>query len=157
MSWLGRWLGGWLGSWLGSIAQSSSTDSCVAAVYYLLATNTSLTAIVPSRKIKAGVLPIKTGLPCIGIQEISVMQRNNISNDSLMNTARIQVTVLANTYPLKKQIMGLIEDALPNTRGFINGILLESIKSSFTSPEFEDQDYPIYMQSRDYIVRFLGA
>lgn len=162
MSWIGRWLGRWLGGWLGSITRvtgETSNASAVAAIYYLLANNDALTAIVAEDSITAGVIPLGTSLPCIGIQEISVIEHNTVSlvQNKKFATARIQVTVLAATYPQKNTILELARKALPNSRGTINGVDVDSILPDIDGPDFQNVAATIFMQGKDFLVRFKRA
>jgi hypothetical protein len=130
--------------------------SAVAAIRYLLANNAALIAVVPATKIMAGTIPVNTVLPAIGIQEISTVERTNVdmSSTSLMETSRVQVTVLAKTYATQKSILELVRKACPNTKGSIDSVVVDSILPAGAGPDFEDVDANIYTQSRDFIVKF---
>ncbi len=131
--------------------------SAVAAIRYLLANSAPLTAQVAADKIKGGVIPINTELPAIGVSEISSTERIAIAIDGAeqLATARVQVTVMAKTYPAKKAILELVRLACQNTRGTVNGIAVDSILPDGAGPDFDDEATSIFMQSRDFLVKFL--
>jgi len=133
--------------------------SAVAAIRYLLANNVSLIAAVPAAKIMPGPVPLNTVLPAIGVNEISTVERTAVAIDGadVFTTARVQVTVLAKTYPDQKSILDLVRKACGNTRGTINGVVVDSIISDGAGPDFRDNEAEIYMQSRDFMVKFAAA
>lgn len=130
--------------------------SGVAVIRYLLANNATLTAQVPAAKIMAGPIPINTVLPAISVAQVSGVQNLNVAMNSTprLITDRVQVTVMANTYPLQKSILALIRAACPHTRGTINGIDCDSILPDAEGPDFRDDVAAIFMQSQDYMVKF---
>jgi len=130
--------------------------SGVAVVRFLLANNAALIAQVPAAKIMAGPIPMNTVLPAISVAQVSGVQRNMVGMNAVKYqvTDRVQVTVMASTYPLQKSILALIRAACPHTRGTINGINCDSILPDVEGPDFRDDTAAIYMQSQDYIVKF---
>ena len=129
--------------------------SGVAILRYMLANNAPLTAIVSSNKIIAGVAPLNTVLPAISIRQISGQEYQTIKRGSnQLVTERIQVTVLASTYPSQKSILNLIRSALPGTRGTVNGFVVDSITPDIDGPDLYNDDPVIYEQSIDFMVRF---
>lgn len=131
--------------------------SDVIATRYLLANNAPLIARVPAAKIAAGAIPIGTVLPAVAINHIDTIERLSVdmAGTKIMATARVQVTVQAKTYIDQKQILELVRRALPNTRGTVNGVEVDSILPDGSGPDLRDDDAGIYMQSRDFIVKFL--
>lgn len=131
--------------------------SGVAVVRYLLANDATLTATVPATRIMAGILPINTTLPAISITQISGSRLNVIKHGSNEHvTDRVQVTVLATTYPQQKTILNLVKSALPATRGTVNSIVVDSIQQDFTGPDLYNDDPVIYEQSVDYFVKYIA-
>lgn len=130
--------------------------SGVNVVRYLLAANATLIASVPSTKIMAGVLPLNTAMPAIGITQISASSRNIVAMNSStkMVTERVQVTVMAESYPSKKAILNLVRAALPKTRGTVDSINVDSVIDDTEGPDLDDPATGIYTQSQDFIVRF---
>lgn len=130
--------------------------SAVKVIRYILANNANLIAVVPAAKIMAGVIPIDTVLPAIAVNHISTVERTTVAmNTSLvLATSRIQVTVMTKSYTEQKTILELVRKALPNTNGTVNGITLDSILPDLAGPDLRDDDAGIYMQSRDFTVKF---
>ena len=86
--------------------------SDVKAVRYLLANNASLTAVVPAARIMAGPLPQGTDAPALAITHVSAMPRLMVAaGSSQFFTARVQVTVLAPSYAVQRQVLKLVRDA----------------------------------------------
>lgn len=130
--------------------------SGIAAARYLLANNATLTAQVPAARIYAGVIPQNTALPAIGLQEVSGVERLTVAMNEAakFRTDRVQVSVLAATYPSKKTILELVRAALANQSGTVNGVKVDSILPDGRGPDFDDPGANIYEQSHDFIVRW---
>jgi hypothetical protein len=130
--------------------------SGVTAIVYLLKNNGTLTASVSASNIKAGVIPVNAVLPAIGVTEVSDVDafRKVATGANEFAMSRIQVTVMAKTYPSKKAILELVRLACPNQRGTINGVYVDSIMSEGAGPDFDDEEKFIYIQSRDFMVKF---
>ena len=129
--------------------------SGVAVLRYMLANNAPLVAVVPSNKIIAGVAPMNTALPAISIKQISGQEYQTVKRGSnQLVTERIQVTVLAATYPLQKSILNLIRTALPATRGTVSSFVVDSITPDIDGPDLYNDNPIIYEQSIDFMVRF---
>jgi len=133
--------------------------SGVIAIRSLLANNAALLAVVPATKIMAGVIPLDTVLPAIGINHISTISRNTVSmaDAGVMATERVQVTVEAKSYADQKSILELVRKACPNTHGTVNGIAVDSILPDIAGPDLRDDDLLIFVQSRDFIVKFIES
>lgn len=130
--------------------------SGVSVVKALLHAATALTAVVPTARIMAGVLPLKTERPAISITEISAIERLTVTmgETKKMITERVQVTVEALTYPTQKSILLLVRAALPLSRGTVNSIEVDSILPGIVGPDIFDPDIAAYVQSQDFIVKF---
>jgi len=133
--------------------------SGVIAIRSLLANNVALIAAVPASKIMAGVIPLGTVLPAIGISHISTVERKTVAmNDAkVMATERVQVTVQAKSYTDQKSLLELVRKACPNQRASVNGIVVDSILPEIAGPDLRDDDLLIFIQSRDFIVRFIES
>ena len=133
--------------------------SGVIAIRSLLANNGPLVAAVPVSKIMAGVIPLGTVLPAIGISHISTVERKTVAmNDAkVMATERVQVTVQAKSYTDQKSILELVRKACPNQHTTVNGIVVDSILLEIAGPDLRDDDLVIFMQSRDFIVKFIES
>lgn len=141
------------------MAVRGSAVSGVIAIRSLLANDAALLALVPASKIMAGVIPLDTVLPAIGISHISTVERNTVAMNTaqVMATERVQVTVEAKSYADQKSILELVRKACPNTRGSVNGIAVDSILPEAAGPDLRDDDLLIFVQSRDFIVKFIES
>lgn len=130
--------------------------SGVAIVRHLLANSSPLTSAVPATRIQAGVLPLGTPIPAISVTQIAGQQHNNLAMASAqyLVTQRIQVTVLAATYPLVKAALALIRAALPLSRGTINGFTCDAVLPDIEGPDLYDNELKVHVNSVDYMVTF---
>lgn len=131
--------------------------SGVAIARYLLAHHAGLTAVVPAARIVAGVVPPGTVLPAIGITQVSGSERNTVAGTEpkKLVAERVQVTILAASYPQQKELLGLLPSALPATRGTINGFACDSITPEGEGPDLYSADPVIYEQSKDFFIRYI--
>lgn len=131
--------------------------SSVVTIRRLLVANSALTAIVPSAKIFAGVVPLNAVLPAIGVTSVSAVPRNTASmkEPDRMATSRVQVTVFTKSYPQKKQLLNLVRQAVPNTNGMVGSVMVLSVLPDIVGPDLDDTDAQIYSQSRDYKVSYI--
>lgn len=131
--------------------------SGVAVIRHLCANNASLIASVPASRITAGVLPLGTDLPAISVLKVSSVQRKTVSMaaSSYYWTERVQVTVMAKTYPAVNSIMALVRAACPVSHGTVNGFNVQSVLIDSEGPDFYDPDAVIYSQSLDFLVSYL--
>jgi hypothetical protein len=130
--------------------------SAVNAVVYLLTHNAPLLAAVPAEKIMPGAVPLDTVLPAIEVNEVSLVESGTVAmnGSTLLATSRVQVTVLAKTYPTQKSILELVRKALPVSHTTVNGIVVDCIIPDGKGPDMRDDAATIFMQSRDFIVSF---
>lgn len=131
--------------------------SGTAIVRYLLAADATLIATVPAARIQSGTLPLDTALPAISVTQISGQQHNNVAmaSASFIVTHRVQVTVMAKTYPQVKSILALVRAALPHTRATVNGFNCQKIIPDTEGPDLYDQQGLMHSQSQDYMVGFI--
>lgn len=127
----------------------------VAVIRQLLANNAALTALVPSARIAAGVLPQGTALPAISITLISAVDRNIPAPGATRSvTARVQVTVIASTYPSQRQILAAVKKAAADTMPAVTGISAVVVHSDATGPDFMDEKATLYMGSQDFRISY---
>jgi hypothetical protein len=131
--------------------------SGVAIIRYLLVDDPLLTQTVPAGRIKAGVMPINTQLPAISITQVSGIEYSVIKRgENQLVIERIQITVLATTYPDQKNVLKLVRAALLNGAcGDVNGFDVDSITYESDGPDLYSDNPVIFEQSVDYIVRFI--
>lgn len=128
--------------------------SGVKVIRYLLANNAPLVAVVPTTKISTGELPQGIALPAIEVNSISTNWASEISAQSKYASSRVQVTILATSYPQQKSIMELVRTAIPRTGGTINGVNVDCILRDQEGPDFRDDDIGSFMQVQDYFVKY---
>lgn len=129
--------------------------SDVKVIKHLLHTNATLTAQVPTSRIKSGILNQGIALPAIGIASVSTMRRNPVKTPTKeFCTSRVQVTVLAKNYEQQKSLLNLVRDAVPRSQGSIASVDVDSILFELEGPDFSDDAVGIYMQSIDFIVKY---
>ena len=132
--------------------------SGVQIVRAKLTGNASVLAIVPLARIYGGVVPQGTALPCIGITEVSSVDRNTLSGESVIHvTERIQVTVMTADYVKQKALMALIRSACRNFVGTVGSITGVSIHTDSKGPDFSDPEAGFCMQTQDFRVGFNEA
>lgn len=131
--------------------------SGVGITRYLLANDAGLTATVPASRVMVGEIPINTQLPAISIMQISATPHNMIGMASATRLIkeRVQITVMCDDYPSTKAIAALIREALPVSRGTVNGFSCDSVIPEFEGPDFFDQEKNLYMQTHDYTVNYV--
>lgn len=130
------------------------------AVRHLLANSGGLIAVVPAARIVvAASLPATTALPAINVSQISSVEQWTVAmtETKKLRTDRVQVMVHASTPASLRQILNLVRSALPDTKGTVNSIKLDSILPDFEGPDLSQPDAGIYEQSRDFIVKWVAS
>jgi hypothetical protein len=129
--------------------------SGVAALRHLLSHHTPLTAVVPAVNIVSGVIPQKSPIPAISLMKVSSTERLTVAMvGARFNSERVQVTVLARTYAQRDDIITLVRDACPLSRGTINGVDVDSVLPAGEGPDDDDTQLTIFEGSIDFIVRW---
>ena len=142
--------------------------SGVAVIRYLLVNYAALTTIVPSTRIRAGVLPLNTVLPAIAINQIDSTPRLTLGMNEAYRyvTDRVQVTTLiksgdsapsGNDYGGLIAIMKLLPKACPNQRGTINGVDVQCIVPEMEGPDLVGEDTGILSRGRDFLVSYVES
>ena len=72
-------------------------------------------------------------------------------------TERVQVTVLARTYPETKAILAAIRTAAADKMPQIDGLTDVTVHTDSAGPDFLDEDTGIHMQTQDFRVSFNEA
>lgn len=130
----------------------------VIAVRSLLVADTGVTALVPAARIVAGVIPQGSGLPAISIMSVSGINRNILMpGTSRRVTERVQVTVLAASYPDAKAIIRAVRAAAADRMPAIDGLTDVTVHSDSAGPDFLDEETGIHMQTQDFRVSFNEA
>lgn len=130
--------------------------SAVKVMRALLIAHAPVLAIVSSDKVVAGTIPQGVVLPALGIKEISRVERATAALDraTVMVTARVQVTALANSYSGQKALLQAAKLGRGSHTGVIAGVTVLSVTRDMVGPDMSDEDAGIYEQSRDFKVVF---
>ena len=130
----------------------------VIAVRSLLVADTGLTSLVPVARIAAGMLPQGTDLPAISLMSVSSVDRNiPAPGPKRRVTERVQVTVLARTYPEAKTLLAAIRAAAADQMPAIDGLFDVTVHTDSAGPDFLDEETGIHMQTQDFRVSFNEA
>lgn len=130
----------------------------VIAVRSLLVADTGVTSLVPVARIAAGMLPQGTDLPAISLMSVSSVDRNVPAPGAKRRvTERVQVTVLARTYPEVKAIIAAARQAAADRMPTIDGLFDVTVHTDSAGPDFLDEETGIHMQTQDFRVSFNEA
>jgi len=130
----------------------------VIAVRSLLMSDMRVTTLVPPERTAAGTLPQGTALPAIALTSIGSVDRNVPSPGPKRRvTERVQVTVLARTYPEAKAIIAAVRAAAADRMPAIDGLSDVTVHTDSAGPDFLDEETGIHMQTQDFRVSFNEA
>ena len=130
----------------------------VIAVRSLLVADTGVTALVPNARIAAGMLPQGTVMPAISLMSVSSTDRNVPAPGAKRRvTERVQVTVLAHTYPEAKAILAAVRAAAADQMPAIDGLTDVTVHTDSAGPDFLDEETGTHMQTQDFRVSFNEA
>lgn len=130
----------------------------VIAVRSLLVADTGVTSLVPVARIAAGMLAQGTDLPAISLMSVSSVDRNVPAPGAKRRvTERVQVTVLARTYPEVKAIIAAARQAAADQMPTIDGLFDVTVHTDSAGPDFLDEETGIHMQTQDFRVSFNEA
>lgn len=131
-------------------------SAAVKAVRYLLANNAPLTAQVPATDIVAGTLVQGTSAPAISVQHVSTTRRKTVAPGAMtLCISRVQVNVVASTYPELVSVLALVRTGLPRSRGTVNGVKVDALLLDSEGPHAMDEEMRAYVGSQDVIVKHL--
>ncbi len=127
----------------------------IKALRQVLIADAALTALVPATRIAAGVLPLDTALPAISVSSIGSNDRNLPSPGTYRHVSeRVQVTVMAATYPSQKAILKAVRHAAADQFPTVSDINAVTIHTETAGPDFMDEAASIYLGSQDFRVTF---
>lgn len=110
---------------------------------------------MPATNIVSGVIPQKADIPALSLMKVSSVERMTVTMAGpRFNAERVQVTVLARTYAQRDDIISLVRDACPLSRGTINGVDVDSVLPAGEGPDDDDIQLTIFEGSIDFIVRW---
>ena len=133
--------------------------SAVKVMKALLLAHAPLVALVAAENVMAGTIPQGAVLPAIGIKEIGSSELATVSlgQAAVLVTARVQVTVLAKSYPAVKALLQAAKLGPGAHTGMVAGVRVRSVIRDAVGPDLSDDDAGIYEQSRDFKVTFVEA
>ncbi len=130
----------------------------VATIKQLLHAYATLTALVPTARIKSGDLPIGTTLPAISIKRVSSVDRNIPNPGTYRHVVeRVQVTVMAGTYPSLKAVLAAVRKAAADKFPTVSGIIRVTVHTDSAGPDWMDDAASIYFGAQDFKVTFSEA
>jgi len=130
----------------------------VIAVRSLLVADTGVMALVPAVQIVAGTLPQGTTIPAVALMSVSSVDRNiPAPGPKRRVTERVQVTVLASSYPAAKTIIRAVRAAAADRMPAIDGLTEVTVHTESAGPDFLDEETGIHMQTQDFRVSFNEA
>lgn len=121
----------------------------------LLAANVPLLNVVPTERIKSGVLPQGIGMPAIGLTDVAGVDRNLPKAGATHHVIdRVQVTVAAATYTDVKTVLALVRTACRDQVGVIAGFNAVTVHTDGKGPDFSLPESGLYFQSQDFRVGY---
>lgn len=123
----------------------------VSTVLQLLSNDAPLLALVPITRMSAGVLPQGIALPAISVTSVSKNDRN-IPNAGTYRyvVERVQVTVLASTYPSQKAVLAAVRKAAADKFPTVSGLIRVTVHTDTAGPDFMNEDASVYIGSQDF-------
>lgn len=129
--------------------------SAIKIIRALLVADSALTALVPAARVVAGIPAQGIALPLIALTEVSRVDRNLIKGaPTSRSTSRVQVTVMAATYPAQKALLGAVRHAARDKVGTLSDLSNVAIQLDGTGPDFMDTEAYIFQQGQDFRVSF---
>lgn len=127
----------------------------VAAVRVALVADGALIALVPAARIQTGALPQGITLPAIALESISKVDRNILEPGVDRHVdERVQVTVLASTYPSQKAILRAVRHAAADKFPTVTGLSNVTIHTDGAGPDLISEDSSIRIGTQDFRVGY---
>lgn len=134
--------------------------SGVAIMRALLAANANVTALVPAARIFAGIAPQGTALPTLSVAEVGHRELDTLARKGPCVTLRerVQVTIVAATYPTQKALLKATRLGPGIHRGTVAGFTVLAVQPDTVGPDLNNlDDDGLYEQSRDFMVTYVEA
>lgn len=130
--------------------------SAVRIIRALLLVDAAVLAVVPGERVFAGIIPQGTPSPCLAITEVSRVDASPVKAGATSRClSRVQVTVVAKSYPDQKSLLAAVRHACRDKVGSVAGVDGVTAHLDSTGPDFSDPDTGFYMQSQDFKVGFI--
>lgn len=127
----------------------------VVAVVQLLKADGGVTALVPSARIMAGVLPLGTDLPAIAVTPVSGTDlQTHDEPGERFTTERVQVTVQAEDYPQLEAVLKAVKSAGDAKRPEVDGIFNVVVRTDGQGPWFMNEAASIHIRTQDFRVSY---
>jgi len=124
----------------------------IKAVYFLLSTDSSITA-----NIYPQIIPEGAALPAIVLNQISRVAYDTKKEYSKSDESRVQVTIVAETATEAYELSDLVRDSmnatLPNT---FNTVLVQNIafQNEITLTDDNANEQGVFMVAQDYLIMY---
>lgn len=129
--------------------------SAIKIIRALLVADATLAALVPASRVVAGIPAQSMALPLIALTEISRVDRNLVKGSATSrSTSRVQVTVMATSYPAQKTLLAAVRHAARDKVGELSGLSNVAVQLDGTGPDFMDTATSIHQQGQDFRVSF---
>lgn len=124
--------------------------SAEKVVYNLLSTNAALKLIVPTARMFAGVVPIGATYPALCYNLVSSSDITAIGLTTIKSRSRIQVTVVAKSYPDVKALADKVRIACNLKRGTFNGVVTDSVIMDNIGADYRDDETGVFYSTVDF-------
>lgn len=124
--------------------------SAEKVIYNLLSTNTALIAVVPKTRIYAGLVPIDATYPALCYNLVSSFDNNAIGLTTIKSRSRVQVTVVAKSYPDVKRIAKLVKTACNLKQGVFNNVVTDSVIMDNIGADYRDDETGVFYSTVDF-------
>jgi hypothetical protein len=134
--------------------------SAYKPIYWLLSNNAAVTTLVADR-ISPVTVPQRESddqvmYPCLVIAVVSEKTLTMVGLETTqIATSRVQVTVLAEDYGTKEQLMAAVISACHSGYAMIDGVQVNGIITLQQGPDFRDEAVKLFMQSQDFQVQYI--
>jgi len=124
----------------------------IKAVYFLLSTDSSITANIYPQRIPEGAV-----LPAIVLNQISRIAYDTKKEYSKSDESRVQITIVAETATEAYELSDLVRDSmnatLPNT---FNTVLVQNIafQNEITLTDDNANEQGVFMVAQDYLIMY---
>jgi len=124
----------------------------IKAVYFLLSTDSSITANIYPQRIPEGA-----ALPAIVLNQISRVAYDTKKEYSKSDESRVQITIVAETATEAYELSDLVRDSmnatLPNT---FNTVLVQNIafQNEITLTDDNANEQGVFMVAQDYLIMY---
>jgi hypothetical protein len=123
----------------------------VKAIVQVLMADAGVTALVPSTRIMAGVLPQGTALPAISVSSVSAVTRGTLVKGGVtMRRQRVQVTVMAATYASQASIQKAVIKAAHAKFPTVTGLSNVTLHHDSSGPDFMNEEASVYLGTDDF-------